>query len=121
LLGESHNWVCRALCRDGLALVAFWVPGVLIRLDRQRHGLSCQLETEPLGGPLEVTEVDTVALWVGIITGIASTVLALVAIWFTFVVNQRSTQVSDQTIRSLEAIESAVKRQSTDTNDLIQG
>jgi hypothetical protein len=67
-----------------------------------------------------VTQVETVALWAGLITGVASTVLAVVAIWFTFVVNQRSTQVSDQTVRSLEAIESAVKRQSTDTNDLIR-
>lgn len=67
-----------------------------------------------------MSQVETVALWVGLIAGIAGTVLALVAIWFAFQVNTRASEVSDQTIRSLRKIESEVERLSKDTSGLIK-
>lgn len=67
-----------------------------------------------------MSQVETIALWTGLIAGIASIVLSIVAIAFAFVVNTRSTDVSDQTIRSLQKIESQVERQSEDTNGLIK-
>jgi hypothetical protein len=44
----------------------------------------------------------------------------MVALWFTFQVDKRSRDVSDQMIRSLQKIESTVERSSGDTVDLIK-
>ena len=59
-------------------------------------------------------------LLIGLIGTIASIVLALVAIAFAYVVDRRSKAVSDQTIRSLQKIESEVERSSEDTRSLIK-
>jgi hypothetical protein len=68
-----------------------------------------------------VSEVEHVALWAGLIANVVSIVLSLVAIWFAVHVNTRSENVSDQTIRSLQKIESFVQRLSEDTAGLIKG
>jgi hypothetical protein len=68
-----------------------------------------------------MTEVESVALWVGIIVGIGGTVLAGVAIWFASRVDARAATVNDQTIRSLMKIETTVLRLSEDTTGLIKG
>jgi hypothetical protein len=73
--------------------------------------------------PLEVTDVsqvETVALWAGLISSVVSGVLSVVAIWFAVRVNEKSDRVSDQTIQSLQKIESAVLRLSEDTSGLIK-
>lgn len=67
-----------------------------------------------------MSQVETVALWIGLLVGVASIVLAVVALWFTFEVDKRSREVSDQMIRSLQKIESTVERSSGDTVDLIK-
>ena len=68
-----------------------------------------------------VNDVEAVALWVGLLAGLASVVLAVVAIWFAFWVNDRATEVNDQTIRSLQKIEAQVERAADDTTNLIKG
>jgi hypothetical protein len=70
---------------------------------------------------LASAEVTEVATWVGLITGVAGTVLAVVAIWFAAVVDRRSRETSSLTIQSSQKIESAVERISTDTGGLIRG
>jgi hypothetical protein len=67
-----------------------------------------------------MSDVDKVALWAGLIGSIVSTVLSIVAIWFAVHVNARSEAVSDQTIRSLQKIESFVQKLSEDTSGLIK-
>jgi hypothetical protein len=67
-----------------------------------------------------MSDVDKVALWAGLIGSIVSTVLSIVAIWFAVHVNSRSEAVSDQTIRSLQKIESFVQRLSDDTSGLVK-
>jgi hypothetical protein len=67
-----------------------------------------------------MTDVEKVALWAGLIGSIVSTVLSVVAIWFAVHVNSRSEDVSDQTIRSLQKIESFVQKLSDDTSGLIK-
>lgn len=67
-----------------------------------------------------LTDVETVGLWAGILVGVASVVLAIVAIYFSIEVDRRSAATAAETIRSLERIESAVKAQSQDTRDLIK-
>lgn len=69
---------------------------------------------------LALSDVETVALWAGLIVGVASVVLAIVAIYFSIEVDRRSTATSTSTIRSLERIESVVAGQSKDTRDLIK-
>jgi hypothetical protein len=72
-------------------------------------------------GTAASVSLDVVGLWVGIISGIVGTVLAIVALAFTYAVNDRSSRVSDQTIRSLQSIETQVGRSSDDTRDLVKG
>jgi hypothetical protein len=69
---------------------------------------------------LALTDVDTVALWSGLISAIVSIVLSIVAIWFARDVDRRSLEINTQTIRSLEAIQAAVQRLSDDTGGLIK-
>jgi hypothetical protein len=67
-----------------------------------------------------LTQVETVALWTGLIGGVVSIVLSLVAIVFARDVDRRSERVSTQTIQSLEKIEATVERLSEDTRGLIK-
>lgn len=69
---------------------------------------------------LALTEVETVALWAGLLVGVASVVLAIVAIYFSVEVDRRSSRVSTATIKSLERIQGVVESQSRDTRDLIK-
>lgn len=64
--------------------------------------------------------VESVALWVGLLVGMASVVLAGVALWFTSRVDKRSNEVTFQTVQSLQKIESTVERMSGETTDLIK-
>lgn len=68
-----------------------------------------------------MTDVEKMVLWVGLISSIVSIVLSLVATTFAVLVNHRSEKVSDQTIRSLQKIESTTERVSQDTAGLIKG
>ena len=65
-------------------------------------------------------QVEEVAIWVGLIAGIAGIVLSIVAMWFTVVVDRRSRETSNQTIQSMQKIESYVERISTDIGGLIR-
>ena len=65
-------------------------------------------------------QLQDVATWLGVITGIVGVTLSIVAIWFAVMVDQRSRQVTDQTIKSLQKIETSVERQSSDTQNLIK-
>jgi hypothetical protein len=65
-------------------------------------------------------QVSDVALWVGVISGIIGIALSVVAIVFSILVNNRSAEVSDKTIQSLQKIESTVERLSSDTGSLIK-
>jgi hypothetical protein len=69
---------------------------------------------------IALTQVETVALWTGLLAGVVSIVLSVVAILFAHNVDQRSSEVSNQTIRSLESIQSTVERLSADTGGLIK-
>jgi hypothetical protein len=64
-------------------------------------------------------QVETVALWAGLIASIAGIVLSIVAMVFAIWVNNRATEVNNQMIRSLQKIETSVDRVSTDTRELI--
>lgn len=59
-------------------------------------------------------------MWVGLIGSIVGIVLSVVAIVFSVLVDRRSSKVSDQTIQSLQKIESVVERLSSDTRELIK-
>jgi hypothetical protein len=65
-------------------------------------------------------EVEKVALWAGLLASVVSTVLSIVAIWFAVHVNSRSENVSDQTIKSLQKIESFVQRLSEDNSGRVK-
>jgi len=67
-----------------------------------------------------MSQVEIVALWVGLIGSIVGIVLSIVAIIFTWVVNKRADKISDHTIQSLQKIESAVEGLSSNTNALIK-
>lgn len=67
-----------------------------------------------------MSQVEIVALWAGLIASIAGIVLSIAALVFGWWVNDRATQVNDQTIKSLQKIESAVERLSDDTRSLIK-
>ena len=54
------------------------------------------------------------------ISSIAGIVLSIVAIVFSILVDRRSSKVSDQTIQSLQKIESTVEHLSSDTRELIK-
>lgn len=63
---------------------------------------------------------EDVALWIGLLGGLISIVLAIVAMVFTFAVDRRSTSVNEQVIQSLQKIESTVEGVAGDTRDLIK-
>jgi len=67
-----------------------------------------------------MTQTESVAFWISFIGTIVSIVLSIVAIVFSILVDRRSSTVSDRTIQSLQKIESAVERSSTDTRELIK-
>jgi len=67
-----------------------------------------------------MNQVESVAFWVGLIGSIVGIVLSVVAIVFSILVDRRSSKVSDHTIQSLQKIESAVERLSSDTRELIK-
>ncbi len=67
-----------------------------------------------------MSQIETVALWAGLIASIISSVLSVVAIWFAVHVNARSEAVGDQTIRSLQKIETFVQKLSDDTSGLVK-
>jgi hypothetical protein len=64
--------------------------------------------------------VETIGLWAGLLSAVVSIVLSIVAILFARDVDRRSMEISNQTIRSLEAIQSTVQRLSDDTGGLIK-
>ena len=67
-----------------------------------------------------MSQVEIVALWAGLLIGVASTVLALVTIVLAISAERRSERVSAQTIKSLQKIETTIERQSQDTGQLIK-
>jgi hypothetical protein len=67
-----------------------------------------------------MSQVDTVALWAGLFASIAGITLSIVATVLSIVSNNRATAVNDQTIKSLQKIESAVERLSDDSRTLIK-
>src|SRR5437660_1626484 len=67
-----------------------------------------------------LTQVETVGLWTGLLSAVVSIVLSVVAILFARDVDRRSMEISNQTIRSLESIQSTVQRLSDDTGGLIK-
>jgi hypothetical protein len=67
-----------------------------------------------------MTDVEKIALWVGLISSIVSIVLSIVAIVFAAIVDRSARNVSAQTIKSLQKIESYVERLSSDTTGLIK-
>jgi hypothetical protein len=69
---------------------------------------------------LALTQVETVALWTGLISAIVSIVLSVIAIAFARDVDHRSLETTHETIRSLETIRSTVQRLSDDTGGLIK-
>jgi hypothetical protein len=69
---------------------------------------------------LALTQLETVGLWAGLLSSVVSVVLSLVAIFFARDVDRRSIEISNQTIRSLQTIQSTVQRLSDDTGGLIK-
>ncbi|MCW2753749.1 MAG: hypothetical protein JWQ32_1160 [Marmoricola sp.] len=69
---------------------------------------------------LAMSNLELVGLWVGLIGGVVSIVLALVAMAFTFAVDRRSTSINEQVIKSLQKIESTVEGVAADTTNLIK-
>jgi hypothetical protein len=67
-----------------------------------------------------MTDVEKIALWLGLVSSIVSIVLSVVAIVFARMVDKSARDVSDQTIRSLQKIEGYVERLSSDTTGLIK-
>lgn len=67
-----------------------------------------------------MSQLIDVATWIAVIAGVMGIVLAIVAIWFTFAVDRRSRNVTEQMIKSLQRIESSVERSSADTQGLIK-
>jgi hypothetical protein len=67
-----------------------------------------------------MNQVESVPFWIGLISSVVGIVLSIVAIVFSILVDRRSSTISDRTIQSLQKIESAVERSSSDTRDLIK-
>jgi hypothetical protein len=67
-----------------------------------------------------MTQVEVVALWAGLLTGVASIVLSIVAIVTSILADRRSVSVSQHVIQSLQKIETTVAQQSGDTRQLIK-
>ncbi len=66
-----------------------------------------------------MNQIETVALWAGLMASIAGIVLSIVATLFALWVNKESTVVNQQMIKSLQKIESTVEHLSADTRELI--
>src|SRR6267143_1957013 len=69
---------------------------------------------------LALTQLEAVGLWAGLLSSVVSVVLSLVAIFFARDVDRRSIEINNQTIRSLQSIQSTVQRLSEDTGGLIK-
>jgi hypothetical protein len=67
-----------------------------------------------------MTQVELVALWAGLISCIVGIVLSIVAIVSSILTNIRLERVTDQTVKSLQKIESDVQRISEETTGLIK-
>jgi hypothetical protein len=67
-----------------------------------------------------MNEVEHVALWTGLLASVVGIVLSIVAIVSSILTNIRLEAVTDQTIRSLQKIESDVARISEETSGLIK-
>jgi hypothetical protein len=68
----------------------------------------------------QVTDVDKVALWAGLIASVAGIVLSIVAIVFAVLGSLRLEKVTDATIRSLQKIESDVGYVHEQTSGLLK-
>jgi hypothetical protein len=66
-----------------------------------------------------MSQVETVALWAGLIASVAGITLSIVATIFAIWVSKQSAEVNQQMIRSLQKIESTVEHLSADTRELI--
>ncbi|HYI65415.1 MAG TPA: hypothetical protein VEW95_00665 [Candidatus Limnocylindrales bacterium] len=64
--------------------------------------------------------MELMGLWVGLVASIVGIVLSIVAMVFAFAVDQRSRTVTNQTIQSLQKIETTVERMSSDTEGLVK-
>lgn len=89
---------------------------MLIQLTARYHlrGQRC------LTGGVSVEIVEAVALWAGLLTGVVATVLAVVSMIFTYLVDKRASEINTQIIQTLQKIESAVERTTDDTANLIK-
>lgn len=67
-----------------------------------------------------MNQVESVAFWAAFIASLVGIVLSIVAIVFSILVDRRSSRINEKTIQSLQKIESAVERSSSDTCDLIK-
>src|SRR5579872_612279 len=67
-----------------------------------------------------MNEVDHIALWAGLISSIVGIVLSILAIISSILSNIRLEKVTDQTVKSLQKIESDVERISEETSGLIK-
>jgi len=67
-----------------------------------------------------MSEVESVALWAGLLSSVVGIVLSIVAIVFSWVVNKRADRIGDATIESLQRIESSVALLSDNTTGLIK-
>ncbi|NKR52915.1 hypothetical protein GS481_01835 [Rhodococcus hoagii] len=65
-------------------------------------------------------DVDNVALWAGLLSGVVGVALAVVSIVFTRSVEQRSSDLNHEMSNALQRIESAVARSTADTSELIK-
>ncbi|WP_155293262.1 hypothetical protein [Rhodococcoides fascians] len=65
-------------------------------------------------------QVESVALWAGLIASIVGVVLAIVSILFTNAVERRSSELNTQIVQTLQKIETAVDRSTDDTTNLIK-
>jgi hypothetical protein len=67
-----------------------------------------------------MTEVEHVAVWIGLISGVVGIVLAVVAITFTALVNRRADTVNNATIGALTQIQADLGRLGNDVRELIK-
>lgn len=67
-----------------------------------------------------MNEIERIALWTGLFSSIVGSVLAVVAMIFTWVVNKRTDRISDRTLQSLDKIEATIANVSEGTNSLIK-
>lgn len=67
-----------------------------------------------------MNQTESMAFWISFVSSITGIVLSIVAIVFSILVDRRSSTISDKTIQSLQKIESAVERTSSDTRELVK-